>query len=61
VVGSYEGTVSEKGGKVELSPELRAENGPICGYRISASYNEKLPFEVSIVFLQDIMQFAATL
>ena len=41
VSGIYHGIVGENGGIVDVTPEIRAENGPICGYR-------KIPFEVQI-------------
>ena len=43
---SYVGTVSEKGGQVEVDPPIRADNGPICGYRVSATRSPNIPFEV---------------
>jgi hypothetical protein len=45
---SYVGTVSEKGGKVEVEPVIRADNGPICGYRLSATHSPNIPFEVRL-------------
>ena len=44
--GVYHGSVSENGGLVEVSPEIKAKNGPICGYRIVNSHKGKIPFEV---------------
>ena len=52
VSGIYRGTVGENGGIVEVTPEIRAENGPICGYRIVNSHKGKIPFEV-IFWLHD--------
>ena len=46
--GVYHGSVSENGGLVEVSPEIKAKNGPICGYRIVNSHKGKIPFEVCI-------------
>ena len=46
--GVYEGSVSENGGLVDVSPEIRAKNGPICGYRIVNSHKGKIPFEVKM-------------
>lgn len=46
VSGAYHGTVGEDGGVVEVSPAIRADNGPICGYRIVATHHGKLPFEI---------------
>ena len=42
----YEGHVSENGGLVHVFPEIRAENGPICGFRIVNTDWGKIPFEV---------------
>ena len=42
----YTGSVSENGGLVEVTPEIRAKNGPICGYRIVNAHKGKIPFEV---------------
>ena len=50
VSGSYRGSVSEHGGTVHLSPEIKAENGPICGYRIVNPHKGEIPFEVRTVF-----------
>ena len=49
VDGVYEGSVSENGGLVDVSPEIRAKNGPICGYRIVNSHKGKIPFEVKMI------------
>lgn len=38
--------MSEAGGLVEVSPQIKAKNGPICGYRIVNSHKGKIPFEV---------------
>jgi hypothetical protein len=46
VAESYSGSVSEAGGKVEVEPPIRADGGPICGYRILATRSGKIPFEV---------------
>ena len=46
VSGIYRGTVGENGGIVEVTPEIRAENWPICSYRIVNSHKGKIPFEV---------------
>ena len=45
----YEGSVTEHGGLVEVTPLIRAENGPICGFRIINSHHGKLPFEVIFI------------
>ena len=45
----YEGTVSEAGGRVDLSPPLTASGGPICGYRLVNLHKGNLPFEVRFV------------
>ena len=42
----YTGSVSENGGLGEVTPEIRAKNGPICGYRIVNAHKGKIPFEV---------------
>ena len=42
----YEGHVSENGGVVRVIPEIRAENGPICGFRIVNNDWGQIPFEV---------------
>lgn len=44
--GAYHGSVSENGGLVDVSPQIKAKNGPICGYRIVNSHKGKIPFEV---------------
>ena len=41
------GSVGEQGGLVEVTPPIRAENGPVCGYRIVNTHKGKIPFEVS--------------
>jgi len=46
VSGIYHGIVGENGGIVDVTPEIRAENGPICGYRIVNTHKGKIPFEV---------------
>lgn len=46
VSGPYRGSVGEQGGLVEVTPAIRAENGPICGYRIVNTHKGKIPFEV---------------
>jgi len=46
VADSYRGEVGEQGGSVDVTPEIRAENGPICGYRIVNPHKGKIPFEV---------------
>ena len=43
----YVGRVSEGGGRVEVEPPIRADNGPICGYRILATHTPNIPFQVS--------------
>ena len=48
VDGDYQGSVSENGGLVDVVPEIKAKNGPICGYRIVNSHRGKIPFEVDI-------------
>jgi len=45
----YEGTVSEAGGRVDLSPPLTASGGPICGYRLVNLHKGNLPFEVMML------------
>ena len=47
VSDSYRGSVGEQGGLVEVTPPIRAENGPVCGYRILNTHKGKIPFEVS--------------
>ena len=47
VEGHYEGSVSENGGLVDTVPTIRADHGPICGYRIVNSHRGKVPFEVN--------------
>ena len=42
----YEGRVGESGGVVSVRPEIRAENGPICGFRIVNNDWGQIPFEV---------------
>jgi len=42
----YRGEVGEDGGTVMVHPEIRAEHGPICGYRVVNSHKGKIPFEV---------------
>jgi hypothetical protein len=49
---SYVGTVSEGGGRVEVEPPIRADNGPICGYRLLATHTPNIPFEVSPKWVQ---------
>ena len=44
----YTGSVSENGGLVDVEPEIRAKNGPICGYRIVNAHKGKIPFEVQL-------------
>ena len=46
VEGHYEGSVSENGGLVDTVPTIRADHGPICGYRIVNTHRGKVPFEV---------------
>ena len=43
----YQGRVSEHGGLVQVYPEIRADNGPICGFRIVNTDWGNIPFEVS--------------
>ena len=43
----YRGRVSEHGGLVHVYPEIRADNGPICGFRIVNTDWGNIPFEVS--------------
>ena len=47
VEGHYEGSVSENGGLVDTVPTIRADHGPICGYRIVNTHRGKVPFEVN--------------
>ena len=49
VDGAYEGSVSENGGLVDVTPEIKAKNGPICGYRVVNSHRGKIPFEVNVI------------
>jgi len=49
VEGHYEGSVSENGGLVDTVPTIRADHGPICGYRIVNTHRGKVPFEVFMV------------
>ena len=52
--GVYHGSVSENGGLVEVRPEIKAKNGPICGYRIVNSHKGKIPFEVkNLVYYEE--------
>ncbi len=51
---SYVGTVSEGGGRVEVEPPIRADNGPICGYRLLATHMPNIPFEVSLKWVQGL-------
>ena len=46
IEGVYRGSVGENGGVVQISPEIQAENGPICGFRIVNTDWGKIPFEV---------------
>ena len=46
----YQGRVSENGGVVEVYPEIKAENGPICGFRIVNTDWGNIPFEVSLKY-----------
>ena len=46
VEGVYRGAVGENGGLVQISPEIQAKNGPICGFRIVNTDWGKIPFEV---------------
>ncbi len=32
---------------MEVEPPIRADNGPICGYRLLATHTPNIPFEVS--------------
>ena len=34
-----------------MTPAIRAENGPICGYRIVNSHKGKIPFEVMMIIM----------
>ena len=54
VSGIYHGIVGENGGIVDVTPEIRAENGPICGYRIVNTHKGKIPFEVIIMCKEKI-------
>ena len=47
--------VGEQGGSVDVTPEIRAENGPICGYRIVNPHKGKIPFEVIVIMLRIII------
>jgi len=49
VEGSYQGSVSEKGGTVDLTPPLKSDHGPICGYRITNNRHGRIPFEVFMI------------
>ena len=40
---------------MDVTPEIRAENGPICGYRIVNPHKGKIPFEVIIMMLSIII------
>ena len=51
---SYVGTVSEGGGRVEVEPPIRADKGPICGYRLLATHTPNIPFEVSPKWVQGL-------
>ncbi len=35
------------GREVEVEPPIRADNGPICRYRLLATHTPNIPFEVS--------------
>ena len=48
----YQGRVSENGGVVQVFPEIRAENGPICGFRIVNTDWGKIPFEVKLISIR---------
>jgi len=49
VEGFYQGEVVEHGGLVTVTPSIKAEHGPICGYRIVNNNKGKIPFEVFMV------------
>jgi hypothetical protein len=34
-------------GRLEVEPPIRADNDPICGYRLLATHTPNIPFEVS--------------
>ena len=58
----YQGRVSENGGVVEVYPEIKAENGPICGFRIvntdvPKNYKHPLNFAVLIFAVLNIRGF----
>ena len=57
----YQGRVSENGGVVQVFPEIRAENGPICGFRIVNTDWGKIPFEVKLIFNQNYITFSVLL
>ena len=44
----YQGRVSESGGRVVVYPEIKAKNGPICGFRIVNTDWGNIPFEVRL-------------
>ena len=44
--------VGEQGGTVDVTPTIRAENGPICGYRIVNPHKGKIPFEVIMMMVK---------
>jgi hypothetical protein len=49
------GTGGQEGGGrvgVEVEPPIRADNGPICGYRLLATHTPNIPFEVSPKWIQ---------
>ena len=46
----YRGRVDENGGVVLVYPEIRAEQGPICGFRIVNTDWGNIPFEVSLKY-----------
>lgn len=46
IEGVYRGSVGENGGLVQISPEIQAKNGPICGFRIVNTDWGKIPFEI---------------
>ena len=46
----YQGRVGENGGVVVVYPEIKAENGPICGFRIVNTDWGNIPFEVGLKY-----------
>ena len=46
----YRGRVDENGDVVLVYPEIRAEQGPICGFRIVNTDWGNIPFEVSLKY-----------